>query len=329
MDYRKILRDEREKARQQKEVGGSISIDSAGRQDVDLPHIHDLKDCRLVKIFNELDVTASFEIAAFELENHRIGAFQNLFYIPDVITKANEFQLLESIAIGGLSSKSAWVQLKNRRLQSWGKSIPGSTAAADEKLPPWLSNISNALVQSGVFEKEDLPNHVLINEYEIGDGILHHTDGPMYRDIVAILSLSSPCLMTFKRKLATHEIDGRNDGDIFSVLLKPRSLLVFNNTVYSNFMHGIANSTSDVIGSTSPCLNTDITSVKDGDEVSYSASVEHLYSMKSKNISSDVATFHCLDLQREEDFFDLQESHRSITVQLNLCFICLVCTVHK
>lgn len=269
MDYRKILREEREKARQQKEVGGSISIDGAGRQDEDLPHIDDLKDFRLVKILKESDVNASFEISPFDLKNHRIGAFQNLFYIPDVITKANEFQLLESIAIGGLSTNNAWVQLKNRRLQSWGKSIPGSTAtAADEKLPPWLSNISNALVQSGVFERVEIPNHVLINEYQIGDGILHHTDGPMYRDIVAILSLSSSCLMTFKRKLATHEIDSRNDGDIFSMLLRPRSLLVFNNSVYSNFMHGIANSTSDVIGSTSPCLNTDITAVKDGDEVS-------------------------------------------------------------
>ena len=272
MDYRKILREEREKARRQKGVGSSISIDGAGRQDEDLPHIDDLEDFRLVKICKESDVTASFEISPFNLKNHRIGAFQNLFYIPDVITKANEFQLLESITIGGLSANNAWVQLKNRRLQSWGKSIPGSTAAAaaaEEKLPPWLSNISNALVQSGVFEKEDLPNHVLINEYETGDGILHHTDGPMYLDIVAILSLNSPCLMTFKRKLATHEIDSRNDGDIFSVLLRPRSLLVFNNSVYSNFMHGITNSTSDVIGSTSPCLNTDITSVKDGDEVSH------------------------------------------------------------
>ena len=126
---------------------------------------------------------------------------------------------------------------------------------------------------------DDLPNHVLINEYEIGDGILHHTDGPMYHDIVAIFSLSSSCLMTFKRKLETHEIDSSNDGDIFSVLLRPRSLLVFNNAVYTHYMHGIANATSDIVGSTAPCLNTDMTSVKDGDEVNHSIDLVNSFSI--------------------------------------------------
>ena len=287
MDYIKILREEREKARQQKEVRGSISIDNSGPQDKDLSVIHHQKECNRFIPFDKPDISSqqSFEIATFSLKNYRIGAVQNLFYIPDVISKANEFQLLESISIGGLSSKNAWVQLKNRRLQSWGKSIPGS-ATVDEKLPLWLSNISHALVKSGVFEMDDLPNHVLINEYDIGDGILHHTDGPMYRDIVAIFSLSSSCLMTFKRKLETHEIDSSNDGDIFSVLLRPRSLLVFNNSVYTHYMHGIANATSDVIGSTAPCLNTDITSVADGDEVNHS--IHLIDNLQSFNIKFDV-----------------------------------------
>lgn len=40
-------------------------------------------------------------------------------------------------------------------------------------------------------------NHVLVNEYRPGEGIMSHQDGPLYAPAVAILSLGTPVVMRF------------------------------------------------------------------------------------------------------------------------------------
>lgn len=115
-----------------------------------------------------------------------------------------------------------------------------------------------------------LIDHVLINQYEATEGILHHTDGPIYLDTVAILSLSSSCLMTFRHKFRSEDI-GKDENlgqDVFSVLLQPRSLLVFSGPVYSQFMHGIADGMPcQIVGDTAPCINMDLANVTKGQKV--------------------------------------------------------------
>lgn len=72
-----------------------------------------------------------------------------------------------------------------------------------------------------------------------------HQDGPSYFPVVAILSLGSPVVMDFtphaRLKLDSQEvIDKDSDGEKwlddhqpFSVILMPRSLLIFKDKAYS------------------------------------------------------------------------------------------------
>lgn len=81
-----------------------------------------------------------------------------------------------------------------------------------------------------------------------------HQDGPSYFPVVAILSLGSPVVMDFtphaKLKLDSQEVtDKESDGETFeigkdkwlddhhpfSVILMPRSLLIFKDEAYSGY----------------------------------------------------------------------------------------------
>lgn len=138
-----------------------------------------------------------------------------------------------------------------------------------------LFNVYNYLlsfIENIDIKSLSLVDHVLINQYEATEGILHHTDGPVYLDTVAILSLSSSCLMTFRNKFNSEDI-GKDDSvseDVFSVLLQPRSLLVFSGIIYTQFMHGIADGTDgicQIVGSTAPCINMTLANVIEGQKV--------------------------------------------------------------
>mmetsp|Transcript_1985 Transcript_1985/g.2102 ORF Transcript_1985/g.2102 Transcript_1985/m.2102 type:complete len:164 (-) Transcript_1985:76-567(-) len=142
----------------------------------------------------------------------------------------------------------------------------------NDQIPPWLEIIADNLIESCIFDDHNRPDHVLINQYEATEGILHHTDGPVYLDTVAILSLSSSCLMTFRNKFNSEDI-GKDDSvseDVFSVLLQPRSLLVFSGIIYTQFMHGIADGTDgicQIVGSTAPCINMTLANVIEGQKI--------------------------------------------------------------
>jgi len=45
------------------------------------------------------------------------------------------------------------------------------------------------------------PNHVLVNEYLPGSGILPHTDGPAFFPLVSTVTLSSHGLLDFHRPI--------------------------------------------------------------------------------------------------------------------------------
>ncbi|MBA0800515.1 hypothetical protein Gohar_010941, partial [Gossypium harknessii] len=122
-------------------------------------------------------------------------------------------------------------------------------------VPPWLAKITERICEeSGLFPSAI--NHILINEYLPNQGIMPHQDGPAYYPVVAILSLGSPVVMDFTphsrlnsckstvmesvvdktSDVKAAEIEG-NDGldkhQPFSVLLMPRSLLIFKDDAYS------------------------------------------------------------------------------------------------
>ena len=70
-------------------------------------------------------------------------------------------------------------------------------ASVEQLLPPFLERLVQLLVAEGVFSAETAPNHVLINEYTGGQGLIPHTDGPLYFPRVAVLTLEGSALLEF------------------------------------------------------------------------------------------------------------------------------------
>ncbi|XP_020517586.1 alpha-ketoglutarate-dependent dioxygenase alkB homolog 6 isoform X6 [Amborella trichopoda] len=140
---------------------------------------------------------------------------------------------------------SKWKSLKNRRLQNWG-GVVHEKGLLPQNLPPWLVEITRRICNwTGLFPSPI--NHVLINEYLSNQGIMPHQDGPAYFPIVAILSLGSPAVMNFTPHLkltecVTHVPDQIDKHCTLSVALIPCSLLIFKDSAYSEYLHGIDDS---------------------------------------------------------------------------------------
>ncbi|KAM1752914.1 hypothetical protein ACFX1T_005408 [Malus domestica] len=191
------------------------------------------------------------------LDDFKVGSVPTLIYIPDFITDNEQTMLLNKIYEGPVSK---WKSLKNRRLQNWG-GIVHEKGLLPQDLPSWLTKITCKIYEeSGLFP---LPiNHVLINEYLPNQGIMAHQDGPAYYPVVAILSLESPVVMDFtphsrltlcKSTCANAVEDTNSDAGVinintdksmnelhpFPVILMPRSLLIFKDKAYSDYLHAI------------------------------------------------------------------------------------------
>lgn len=197
------------------------------------------------------------------LNCYKVGLIDNMYYIPDFISLDTETQLIDQINAMGLS-ENPWVHLRTRKLQCIG-SFPELT----NHIPIWLNEIINDIVNFGIFDQVFRPNNILINQYNPMDGVLHHTDGPIYEDRVAIISLGSDCLMSFRKNLKSNEIGIEYSGDIFSVVLRRNSLFIFEKDSYTNYMHGISlNHAFNIIDKSINCINIDLAEVKDNEKVS-------------------------------------------------------------
>lgn len=164
-------------------------------------------------------------------------------------------------------------------LQVWG----GQVKTADnpvselEPLPKWLQPITRLLSSdslrgghskpacsraSAIFPSSTPPNHVLVNQYQAGEGIMAHQDGPAYAPLVVILSLGSSCVLNFFHSQehaagfhrsrqpppsaekgsddAQESSDiGKNVKPLLSVFLEPRSLFLFAEDLFTKYYHAI------------------------------------------------------------------------------------------
>ena len=155
-------------------------------------------------------------------------------YLPDVISRATHDALVACVIDAAYKPK--WVQLRGRRLQNWGgKPAPGGLQEAEE-LPGWLDSIAEALVRLGVFPPHLKPNHVLINEYLPGQGIMPHTDGPLYHQVVATLSLGAPARFTLRPRRGQSSQVPATEA---CLVLQPASLVVFSHDAYIDYEHSV------------------------------------------------------------------------------------------
>lgn len=107
-----------------------------------------------------------------------------------------------------------------------------------ETIPGWLQLYMDKVAILNCFGDKK-PNHVLINEYEPNQGIMPHLDGPLYHPVIATLNLGSHTILNF------YKDDEKTIS--FSLFLEPRSLLIQENDIYNNYMHGIEEKEEDCI----------------------------------------------------------------------------------
>jgi alkylated DNA repair protein alkB homolog 6 len=106
----------------------------------------------------------------------------------------------------------------------------------NENMPGPLQRLVDAFVAQGIFQAEEPPNHVLVNEYHPGQGILPHTDGPAYASRTATLSLGSDVLIDFTPRPNCRQ-DNHQQPQLW---LEKGSLVVFQESAYLDYCHGIA-----------------------------------------------------------------------------------------
>ncbi|KAG0227850.1 hypothetical protein BGW41_003665 [Actinomortierella wolfii] len=100
-----------------------------------------------------------------------------------------------------------------------------------QPLPDMFSFLSQRLQEDKIYEV--VPNSIIVNEYNAGQGIMPHVDAPkLFGKTISALSLLSPCIMTFQHT--------KDPTIIHHILLPRRSLVVMNGSSRYDYKHSIS-----------------------------------------------------------------------------------------
>lgn len=149
-----------------------------------------------------------------------------------------------------------WTQLSHRRLQTWPSTLTKSNTLLASPLPAWLRDpiIEPRFNTLGIFNESphQAPNHVLVNEYLPGQGIMPHEDGAAYYPIVATVSLGAPIVLNLYPKHTGEDMASKIKGaepvtnqPLYRILQERRSLLVTRDKMYTDLLHGIEETMRD------------------------------------------------------------------------------------
>lgn len=151
-----------------------------------------------------------------------------LKYLPDFIDTDTQASLIAAI------DAQPWITELKRRVQHYGWRYDYKARGISQDLrigpiPDWLGGLCEHLSAEGIFPR--IPDQVITNEYQPGQGISAHIDCvPCFGDTVASLSLGSACVMDFIHC---------KTGEKQSRLLEPLSLLVLSGDARYFWQHAI------------------------------------------------------------------------------------------
>ncbi|KAL1742063.1 hypothetical protein HDZ31DRAFT_44085 [Schizophyllum fasciatum] len=197
-----------------------------------------------------------------------------VYYIPNFVTAEEEAYLLRKIQE---SPTQNWKQLKKRRFVCMDIfAITAKNVLLAKELPVFVSSypdIISRLKATGAFEgsPHGQPNHIIMNEYLPGQGIMPHEDGPAYHPVVATISLGGHAVFHYYRYAPDASTDGEpapegnydspahashgrriDPKPVLTVLLEPRSVVITTGTLYKTHLHGIRDITEDAFAPAAP-----------------------------------------------------------------------------
>ncbi|KAI0092343.1 hypothetical protein BDY19DRAFT_884238 [Irpex rosettiformis] len=189
-----------------------------------------------------------------DLTQFAIPGLPQAYYIPNFVTEDEEKYLIRKITESPLPR---WRHLQNRRLQILGGEVTSKNVLLPQAFPSYITeypDIIGRLRPTGAFaaSPHKQPNHIILNEYRAGQGIMAHEDGPSYYPVVATLSLGSHAVFHYYRytSISVGADEGLTSGKggkgrsinttpVMSVLLEPRSLVITTQELYATHLHGI------------------------------------------------------------------------------------------
>lgn len=170
-------------------------------------------------------------------EKPTIQDISGLTYIPDYIDDKFHNRLIEVI------NQQSWRGDLKRRVQHYGyvydyKSRRINSNMYLGELPKFCQYFAEKFHEEGWFSV--VPDQVIVNEYEPGQGIADHVDcEPCFEDTVISMSLGSTCIMNFTNV--------QKPSIVLPQLLAPKSIVVLKDAARYDWKHGIKARKTDTI----------------------------------------------------------------------------------
>ncbi|EFO27748.1 hypothetical protein LOAG_00731 [Loa loa] len=180
--------------------------------------------------------------------------------------------------------------LKKNSLHMWWI-VSGHSPILTVPKIPWLNSVIDKLMTLGdTFPPNRRPNHVLINEYLPGQGIMAHTDGPAFYPMVTTISLGSDTIIDYYKPIDPERNNVKQKRYVGSVLLERRSLILVSDDAYTKYLHEIADRTFDVI--TSDIFNLESTNKRIGKVVTRDLRLGVCFPEKQKTSGGEKMSGH-------------------------------------
>ncbi|CAO3635686.1 unnamed protein product [Mucor fragilis] len=155
-----------------------------------------------------------------------------LVLVEEAVTVSEEASLIESV------NKETWSGLGvgpnpelKRRTQQYGHLFSYRYRKVLEEygpLPDFTNFLVDRIMKNNWMPRK--PNHLLVNEYNPGQGIMPHVDAPaLFGPAILSLSLLSECIMKFIC-----------EDQSIDIILPRRSLVILTGDARYKFKHGIS-----------------------------------------------------------------------------------------
>jgi alkylated DNA repair dioxygenase AlkB len=159
---------------------------------------------------------------------------KGLIYYRDFLPPEEQVRLLQEV------DAQPWLNDLKRRVQHYGYKYDYKARAINHSmyvgsLPPFALKVAQRLLSHGLIE--EVPDQMIVNEYQPGQGITAHIDcEPCFKSTIVTVSLGSACVMDFIC-VATKVVK--------SVKLETGSALVLSHEARYEWMHRIQARKSD------------------------------------------------------------------------------------
>jgi len=161
---------------------------------------------------------------------------RGLIYYPNLINIKEERKLIKEIDEG------IWENAFKRRVQQYGYRFEYAKRDIDPAyffpFTYWVKELADCIYDMRFMNS--YPDQVIINDYQIGQGIENHIDSEYcFGDTIAILSLGSGCMMDFTREW--------DETECVSLYLERGSLLSMTGEARYRWQHGIKCANGDML----------------------------------------------------------------------------------